>query len=58
MTTLYLDTSVAMTESFLKSPYSEAFLKACSILQYNIVIPEIVVDELKGNFPKKLSEKN
>ena len=57
MTTIYLDTSVAMAESFLKSPYCEAFLKACSILQYNVVIPEIVIDELKGNFPKKLAEK-
>lgn len=57
MTTVYLDTSVAMNEAFLRSPYSEAFLKACAILQYTVVIPEIVVDELKGNFPKKVQEK-
>jgi hypothetical protein len=57
MTTVYLDTSVAMNESFLRSSYSEAFLKACSILQYTVVLPEIVVDELKGNFPKKMQEK-
>jgi hypothetical protein len=57
MTTVYLDTSVAMNEAFLKSPYSEAFFKACAILQYSVVIPQIVVDELKGNYPKKLKEK-
>lgn len=57
MTTVYLDTSVAINESFLKSPYCEAFLKACAILQFVVVIPEIVLDELKGNFPKKLYER-
>lgn len=57
MTTIYLDTSVAVSESFLKSPFAEAFLKACKILQFTVVIPEIVIDELKGNFPKKLEEK-
>jgi rRNA-processing protein FCF1 len=58
MTTVYLDTSVAINESFLRSSYSIAFLKACAILQYTVVIPEIVVDELTGNFPKKLKEKS
>jgi hypothetical protein len=57
MTTFYLDTSVAMSESFLKSPFSDAFLKACAILQYAVVVPQIVIDELNGNFPKKLQAK-
>jgi rRNA-processing protein FCF1 len=57
MTTFYLDTSVAISESFLMSPYSEAFFKACGILQYTVVIPEIVIDELKGNYPKQLQAK-
>ncbi|MGC1469983.1 MAG: PIN domain-containing protein [Sphingorhabdus sp.] len=57
MPTVYLDTSVAMNDAFLKSAYSEAFLKACAILQYTVVMPDIVVDELKGNFPKKLKDK-
>ncbi|RXZ65281.1 PIN domain-containing protein [Pelagerythrobacter rhizovicinus] len=57
MATVYIDTSVAINESFLRSPYVEAFLKACKILQYTVVIPEIVDDELKGNYPKKLGEK-
>lgn len=57
MTTVYLDTSVAIAESFLMSPYCDAFFKACGILQYTVVIPEIVLDELRGNYPKKLHEK-
>lgn len=58
MATIYLDTSVAINESFLKSPFAEAFLKACAILQHTVVIPEIALDELKGNFPKKVLEKS
>ncbi len=57
MATIYIDTSVAINESFLRSPYVEAFLKACKILQHTVVVPEIVCDELKGNYPKKLGEK-
>lgn len=57
MTTVYVDTSVAINEAFLHSPYSVPFLKACGILQYAVVIPQIVVDELKGNYPKRLQEK-
>jgi hypothetical protein len=56
MANIYLDTSVAMTEAFLRSPYCEAFLKTCAILQHTVVIPEIVIDELKGNFPKKYKD--
>ena len=58
MTTFYIDTSAIMNESFLKSSFSQSFLKACAILHYNVVIPEIVIDELKGNYPKKIKEKN
>ena len=58
MTIIYLDTSVAINESFLKSPFAEAFLKACALLQHSVVIPEIVLDELKGNYPKKFLEKS
>lgn len=56
MANVYLDTSVAITEAFLRSPYCEAFLKACALLQHTVVIPEIVLDELRGKFPKKYTE--
>lgn len=57
MPTIYMDTSVAIHEAFLKSAYVEPFLKACAILNYTVIIPEIVLDEIIGNFPKKLNEK-
>ncbi|MBU1572015.1 MAG: DUF4935 domain-containing protein [Alphaproteobacteria bacterium] len=46
-----------MNESFFRSAQAQAFLKACSILQVTVVIPDIVIDEVLGNFPKKLIEK-
>jgi predicted nucleic acid-binding protein len=57
MTTIYLDTNIFMNESFFRSAMARAFLKACSILHFTVVVPEVVVDEVVGNFPKKFSEK-
>lgn len=57
MTTIYIDTNIIMNESFLRSPFSQAFLKASSLLQINVVIPDIVLDEVLGNYPKKLKIK-
>lgn len=57
MTTIYIDTNIIMNESYLRSPFSQAFLKACSLLQVNVVIPDIVLDEVLGNYPKKIKLK-
>lgn len=46
-----------MNESFFRSPQAQAFLKACSILQVTVVVPDIVIDEVLGNFPKKFKAK-
>lgn len=57
MTTIYIDTSILMNESFLRSASAQAVLKACSLLKISVVVPEVVVDEALGNYPKKLTEK-
>jgi hypothetical protein len=57
MTTIYIDTNIFMNESFFRSAQAQAFLKACSIIQVSVVIPAIVIDEVLGNFPKKLKAK-
>ncbi|SEK12026.1 hypothetical protein MAA5396_05059 [Marinovum algicola] len=57
MTTIYIDTNIFMNESFFRSAQALAFLKACSIVQVSVVIPEIVIDEVLGNYPKKLRTK-
>lgn len=55
MTTIYIDTNIIYSESFFRSSWVKSFLKACDILQISVVIPEIVLDEVKGNFPITLS---
>lgn len=57
MTTIYIDTNIFMNESFFRSAQAQAFLKACSILEISVAVPDIVMDEVLGNFPKKLKAK-
>lgn len=57
MTTIYIDTNIFMNESFFRSSLAQSFLKACSILQITVVVPDVVIDEILGYFPKKLKEK-
>mmetsp|Transcript_28886 Transcript_28886/g.55048 ORF Transcript_28886/g.55048 Transcript_28886/m.55048 type:complete len:359 (+) Transcript_28886:677-1753(+) len=57
MTTIYIDTNIFMNESFFRSSLAQAFLKSCALLQVTVVVPDVVVDEVLGNFPKKLKEK-
>ena len=57
MTTIYIDTNIVFTESFFCSPWAQSFLKACALLQISVVVPEVVLDEIKGNFPARLDEK-
>lgn len=57
MTTIYIDTNIVMNESFLRSSWSQSFLKACTLLQISVVIPEVVIDETKGNYPSHLRER-
>jgi hypothetical protein len=57
MTTIYFDTNILISESFFCSAWAQSFIKACALLQINVVVPEIVVDEVNGNYPKHLNDK-
>lgn len=57
MATIYIDTNIFLNESFFRSAQAQAFLKACSILQVSVVVPDVVIDEVLGNYPKKLKAK-
>ncbi|WNO53178.1 PIN domain-containing protein [Stakelama saccharophila] len=57
MTTIFIDTNIIYTENFFRPPWVKSFLKACDILQISVVIPEVVVDEVKGNFLKEIVER-
>jgi len=57
MTTVFIDTNIIRNESYLRSANARAFLKACALLGINVAIPEIVLDEAIGNYPKTLIER-
>lgn len=58
MTTLYIDTSIVMNEGFFRSAFAQSFLRACALLQIKVVVPEVVLDEAVGNYPKRLRDKH
>ena len=57
MPTIFIDTNIVMNENFFRSATAQAFLKACLILNIEVVVPEAVYDEILGNFPKKIKER-
>ncbi|AEI93102.1 PIN domain-containing protein [Roseobacter litoralis] len=57
MTTIFIDTNILMNDRFFRSSSAKAFLKACSFLGVQVVIPDVVFDELLGNFSARLQEK-
>lgn len=57
MATVYLDTCVIIDEHYLRSANAQAFFKACKILDFTVVVPQLVVDEARGNFSRSLHDK-
>lgn len=51
---IYLDTNVFFKNGFFKSEGAKAKLKACALAGYDVVLSEIVIDEVIGNFEKRL----
>ncbi len=47
---IFIDTNIIIQEKFLRSTNALAFLKAARFLGFDIIIPEIVIDEVKANF--------
>lgn len=57
MITVFIDTNIFLNEHFFRSALAQAFLNACALLEITVVIPDVVIDEVAGNFSKKLNEK-
>ena len=57
MATIYLDTNIILNESYFRSHFSQAFLKACALLKIDVVVPDIVIDEVLGNYPLTLKSR-
>ena len=51
---IYLDTNVFFKNGFFRSKGAQAKLKACALAGYEVVLSEIVLDEVIGNFKKWL----
>jgi predicted nucleic acid-binding protein len=54
---IFIDTNIIIQENYLRSVYAESFLKATRLLAINVLIPEIVLDEVRGVFSSSLKEK-
>ena len=55
---IFLDTSILIRENFFRSPSALLFLRATQFLGIKIIIPQIVIDEIKGKYPLNLIEKH
>ncbi len=53
---VFIDTNIIRKENFLKSSTILSLLKACKLFGFEVHIPEIVVDEIKGIFAKEFSK--
>lgn len=53
---IFIDTNVIVKEGFFRSKSSLLFLKAAKFLGIEVIVPEIVIDEVKGVFSSKLRE--
>ncbi len=56
MTSVFLDTNIIIGAGFFRSAYAEGFLKGAKFRGIEVLIPEIVIDEVKGNFASDVTE--
>ena len=55
---IFLDTNVIITSQYFRSDFAKLFLKSSHLLGYKIIIPEVVFDEVIGNYKKDLIKKS
>jgi len=53
---VFIDTSIIVGEGFFRSESARLFLKVARFLGISVFIPEIFIDEVKGQFSVKLRE--
>lgn len=54
---IFIDTNIIFKADFFRSTTAQSFLKAAKFLEIEVIIPDIVIDEVNGNFSKELPEK-
>ncbi|WP_339760250.1 PIN domain-containing protein [uncultured Sulfitobacter sp.] len=55
MPTIFLDTNVFIDAGYFRAAGAQAFLRTCKFAGFDIAVPEVVLDEVRGNFEKDLS---
>lgn len=54
---IILDTSVTVREGYFRSGMMRALLKAAHFLEWNVLMPDVVWDELLGNAEKEIAKR-
>ena len=53
--TIFLDTNVFIDAGYFRAAGAQAFLRTCKFAGFDLAVPEVVLDEVRGNFEKDLS---
>lgn len=53
--TIFLDTNVFIDAGYFRAAGAQAFLRTCKFAGFDLAVPEVVLDEVRGNFKKGLS---
>lgn len=54
---IFIDTNIIFKADFFRSVTAQNFLKATKFLEIEVLIPEVVIDEIKGNFSQELPDR-
>ncbi len=54
MPTIFLDTNVFIDAGYFRAAGAQAFLRTCKFAGFDLAVPEVVLDEVRGNFKKSL----
>ncbi|MDD9738018.1 PIN domain-containing protein [Seohaeicola sp. SP36] len=55
MPTIFLDTNVFIDAGYFRAAGAQAFLRTCKFAGFDLAVPEVVLDEVRGNFEQGLS---
>jgi predicted nucleic acid-binding protein len=53
--TIFLDTNVFIDAGYFRAAGAQAFLRTCKFAGFDLAVPEVVLDEVRGNFEKGLA---
>lgn len=53
--TIFLDTNVFIDAGYFRATGAQAFLRICKLAGFDLAVPQVVLDEVQGNFEKGLS---